>query len=67
VRYNGPSEKKHSRVCTNNHVLGELSLLHTGDLMLAHFIQFPPGGYGTCIEEEMKGQWCPTGLLDSEF
>jgi hypothetical protein len=20
--------------------------------MLAHFIQFPPGGYGTCIEEE---------------
>jgi hypothetical protein len=20
--------------------------------MLTHFIQFPPGGYGTCIEEE---------------
>ena len=28
--------------------------------MLIHFITIPPGGYGTCIEEEeeMRGQWC---------
>jgi hypothetical protein len=38
--------------------LRDLIILHTRDLMLTHFITIPPGGYGTCIEEEeeMRGQ-----------